>query len=484
MLIRRCAWRELRLFLNVMRKPFIWPLIGVSTLALIGLVFVQLYWIDSAIKLRRARFQQNVNAALIDVTKDLERMRRYERFGTDERLQDWMEKMQEQLSKQRKGGDTLPGLWRTNPLSPFGTKESKPGLMDSLLRVELKDRGIHADYRFGIFDRFGGALYLSEGADASTLRSDEGKDVFMVRLFPGDFFAPTRFLRIYFPDQRSYLIQTMWLMLGGSALLILIIILAFSYTIYTILRQKKLSEIKNDLIGNMTHEFKTPISTISLAAEALQDPDIGQSEKRKDYVRMIQDENKRLGVLVENVLRSAVLDRGELKMKWERLDLHQVVREAVHNIRMQVQQQGGSLEEELRATRTELKGDRIHLVNVIYNLLDNALKYSSEHPHIAVRTRDRSGAVELEVADSGIGIRKEEQKKIFDRLYRVPTGNVHNVKGTGLGLSYVKVIVDKHGGEVHVHSEPGKGTRFRILLPLAERNAGTGIRPEIPEASS
>lgn len=473
---------QLQLSLEVMRKLFIWLLVGISTLALIGLVFIQLYWIDSAIKLRRARFQQNVNAALVDVTKDLERMRRYERFSTDKRLQDWMEKMQEQLRVQRKGGDPLQDLWRNNPLSPFGTKESEPGLMDSLIRVELADRGIHADHRFGVFDRFGEALFLSEGAEASKLRSDEGKDVFMVRLFPGDFFAPTRFLRVYFPQQRGYLIQTMWFMLGGSAVLILVIILAFSYTIYTIFRQKKLSEIKNDLIGNMTHEFKTPISTISLASEALQDPDIGQSEKRKDYVRMIQDENKRLGVLVENVLRSAVLDRGELKMKWERIDLHQVVRDAVHNIQMQVEQQGGILEEDLQATRTEVQGDRVHLVNVLYNLLDNALKYSSEHPQIAVRTSDASERVQLEVADSGIGIRKEEQKKIFDRLYRVPTGNVHNVKGTGLGLSYVKVIVDKHGGKVSVHSEPGKGTRFRILLPLLAPNSPSKEVPEIAES--
>lgn len=461
--------------LKTMRKPLIWPLIGISTLALIGLIFVQLYWIDSAIKLRRARFQQNVNAALIGVTEKLEQMRRFDRFDPDERLRQWIQEMQEKFH--RRGQQTpMQQLMRSDPFSAF-QEEGQSKLLDSLIRMELMDRGIRADYSFGVFDRYGKALQLSEGAEADKLKEDEGKDVFMARLFPAEPFMPTQYLRIYFPDQRVYLIRTMWIMLLSSAVLMLIIILAFCYTIYTIFRQKKLSEIKNDLIGNMTHEFKTPISTISLACEALQDPDIGQSSKRKDYVRMIRDENKRLGVLVENVLRSAVLDRGELKMKWESLDLHRVIEDAVHNIRMQVEKQGGSLERDLGAERTQLKGDRIHLVNVIYNLLDNALKYSSGAPEISIRTRDGSGEVILEVADSGIGIRKEEQEKIFDRLYRVPTGNVHNVKGTGLGLSYVQVIVEKHGGRVRVQSEPGKGTRFRIMLPLS----GDGMETSLPE---
>ncbi|MFB6257315.1 MAG: sensor histidine kinase [Flavobacteriales bacterium] len=466
-----------------MRKPFIWPLIGISTLALVGLIFVQLYWIDSAIKLRRARFKQNVNAALIGVTEELERMRHMDRFRSDQRLREWMKEMRKNLRSQGRRGESLRQLLQADPFSVFEAKE-EPQLLDSLIRIKLKDRGIHAEHRYGIFDRFGQPLHISDNASAETLKADATKDVFMARLFPGDPFSSPQYLRIYFPDQRLYLIRTMWIMLLGSAVLILVLILTFSYTIYTIFKQKKLSRIKNDLIGNMTHEFKTPISTISLACEALQDPDIGQSNKRKDYVRMIRDENKRLGVLVENVLRSAVLDRGELKMKWEEVDLHRVIEDAVHNIRIQVEKQGGTLEEDLRANKTLLEGDRVHLVNVIYNLLDNALKYSSGHPQIAIRTRDTAEGVNLEVADSGIGIRKEEQRKIFDRLYRVPTGNVHNVKGTGLGLSYVKVIVDKHGGKIHVNSESGKGTVFRIVLPVVEDKQPDPLPPSNQEASS
>ncbi len=449
-----------------MRKPFIWPLIGISTLALVGLVFVQLYWIDSAIKLRRARFKQNVNAALIEVTEDLEQLRYSRGGGPNNRIQEWMEKMEEQFRSRTQRAPSISKLFDPDPFSAF-EKDGHPKVLDSLIREKLRERGIRAEYRFGIFDRFGETIHLDDGTSAEKLKEDEGKDLFMARLFPGDPFTPTQYLRIYFPDQRVYLIRTMWIMLLGSALLILVIILAFSYTIYTIFRQKKLSEIKNDLIGNMTHEFKTPISTISLACEALQDPDIGGGPKRDDYVRMIRDENKRLGVLVENVLRSAVLDRGELKMKWEELDLHRVIEDALHNIRMQIDKQGGSLEQRLDAEKALVQGDRVHLVNVIYNLLDNALKYSGPEPSIAIRTRNSGEGIVLEVADSGIGIRKEEQKKIFERLYRVPTGNVHNVKGTGLGLSYVKVIVDKHGGKVDVKSEPGKGTVFRVTLPLA-----------------
>jgi two-component system phosphate regulon sensor histidine kinase PhoR len=256
------------------------------------------------------------------------------------------------------------------------------------------------------------------------------------------------------------------MMLSISAILIIVIFAAFTYTINTIYKQKKLSQIKNDFINNMTHELKTPISTISLACEALNDPDMRKSEQSmRSFISMINEENKRLGVLVENVLRSAILDRGDMQLRLEPMNLHEVVKGVIRNIAIQVKKKGGSIQVELNATNPLVKGDPVHITNVVYNLIDNAIKYSLDKPEVIIRSRNVKKGVELSFTDNGIGITKENQKKIFDKLYRVSTGNIHNVKGFGLGLSYVKVVLDRHLGEVTVESELKKGSTFSIYIP-------------------
>jgi two-component system phosphate regulon sensor histidine kinase PhoR len=256
-------------------------------------------------------------------------------------------------------------------------------------------------------------------------------------------------------------------MLTLSGLLILVIIFSFYYTISTIFRQKKLSDVKNDFINNMTHEFKTPISTISLACEVLNDRSIAKTPERVDnYVKMIKDENSRLGLLVENILQTAILDKGEFRLKITPVDIHNVIEQAISNIQLAVSKKEGEILTHLDATQFTLQVDRVHMTNVIYNLIDNALKYSNEKPVITVSTKDTAAGIAISVQDNGIGISKENQKKIFEKLYRVPTGNVHNVKGFGLGLSYVKAIVEKHGGTVSVASELNKGSTFTIHLPM------------------
>ena len=336
--------------------------------------------------------------------------------------------------------------------------------MDSLLEVHLQEvGGIDAKYEFGLFDLFENPLLLSENTEDPEAILESG---FKIRLFPNDFSEPTRYLYVWFPHQESYLVKTLWPLLTSSAIFLLAIILAFAYSIRTIFRQKKISEIKNDFINNMTHELKTPISTISLAAEALSDPVMSRSKDRSNqYLGMIKDENKRLGVLVENVLRSAVLDRREMKLSHEEVDLHQVIDLAIKNIELQISQKGGSIDLEKNAERAIIMGDRIHLSNVVYNLLDNAIKYSKDTPKILVTTESDDFAVTIRVKDFGIGIKKDQQERIFDKLYRVPTGDVHDIKGFGLGLSYVKAIVEKHQGVVSVKSEFGKGSTFIIQLP-------------------
>lgn len=338
-----------------------------------------------------------------------------------------------------------------------------PSVLDSILHNELREKGILTKYKFGVTDQLGKLLYHSDslGEDAPLLHSK-----FKANLSPDNVFIKPRYLSVFFPNQKNYILRTMWLMLTSSAALVLILMFSFYYAISTIFKQKKLSEIKNDFISNMTHEFKTPISTISLACEVLNDASVGKSkEKIENYVKVIGEENKRLGLLVENILQTAILDKGEFKLKVQQVDVHEIIEQAINNIRLQVSKREGEVKVHLDAGSHIIRADKVHLTNVVYNLIDNALKYTDQKPLIEVSTESMPGGLLIAVKDNGIGISKENQKKIFDTLYRVNTGNVHNVKGFGLGLSYVKAVIEKHGGEVTVESDIGKGSVFRIYLP-------------------
>jgi two-component system phosphate regulon sensor histidine kinase PhoR len=335
--------------------------------------------------------------------------------------------------------------------------------LDSILQQQLKDKGIGAEYAYGIFDPFMNAFFVACGKDQveGVITSPH-----KVNLTPGNVFSQPKFLSIFFPNQNKYLLRTMWLLLTISTMFILVIIFSFSFTVSTIIKQKKVSEIKNDFINNMTHELKTPISTISLACQALGDPDIKSKKGIVDnYINVIADENKRLAMVVENVLRTAVMDKGELKLEIVDVNVNEVVDQVLQNMKIQLEQKGGSFITDLQATNTLVQADKIHFTNVVFNLVDNALKYTEKIPVIKVGTRDEAQGIVVFVEDNGIGISKENQKKIYEKLYRVPTGNIHNVKGFGLGLSYVKAIVDKHNGWIKVKSELNKGSRFEILIP-------------------
>ncbi len=340
------------------------------------------------------------------------------------------------------------------------------GHLDSLLHNCLEEiGGINAAYEFGVFNVFDQPIVVSNQSESELIAIIEHG--YKSRLFPNDLVQDPVYIRVWFPHQDTYLLKTLWPLLFSSTVFMLTVILAFSYTIRTILRQKKVSEIKNDFINNMTHELKTPISTISLACEALSDPIMSSSKVRVDhFVKMISDENKRLGVLVENVLRSAVLDRGEVALNRDKLDMHEIIRTAIHNIELQASQKGGVIRTALNAEMAVIKGDKIHLTNVIYNLLDNAIKYTSHNPEILVITRSSDSCITISVTDNGIGIKKDDQQRIFEKLFRVHTGDVHNIKGFGLGLSYVKIIVEKHHGTISVQSDLGKGSTFTIQLPF------------------
>ncbi|TND09549.1 MAG: histidine kinase [Bacteroidetes bacterium] len=336
-------------------------------------------------------------------------------------------------------------------------------LVDSLLKAELHNQGINAKYIHAIYDPAKPVTpkNFRESVWDSLLTSN-----YHINLTPENIFIQQQMLSVYFPNERGYILQTMWVMLLLSGLFVLFIIFAFYFTIVTILRQKKLSEIKNDFVSNMTHELKTPISTISLACEVLGDNSIDKTPERLNkYVRMIRDENKRLSVLVESVLQTAILEKGKFNLKPVTTDIHELITHAIGNIRLLVEKKEGTISVQLHAENPVIECDKTHVLNVIYNLLDNAIKYTPGKPEIRVETRNTGQGIEISVSDNGIGISKDNQKKIFDKLFRVPTGNVHDVKGFGLGLSYVKAIAEKHGGTVGVDSEPGKGSRFFVYLP-------------------
>jgi two-component system, OmpR family, phosphate regulon sensor histidine kinase PhoR len=357
----------------------------------------------------------------------------------------------------------IESLINENNNKPIEERIDK-NLLDSLLIIELRNQQINTPFEFGVISGTTEKLCIEKSGLYHNELLNKG---LVFNLFPGDIFSPPSYLLIYFPHEAEFIYSQIGYMLLLSGILIIIIIAIFVFNISTIIKQKKLSDIKNDFINNMTHEFKTPISTISLACEALSDQDIIQSATIRDnYVGIINEENKRLGKMAEKILQTAVLDTAQLKMKQEFVNIHQAIEDALKSMRIVFESRGGTIEQKLNANRCIVSGDKVHLTNVIYNLLDNANKYTPNKPNIIISTRTVNDNIEISISDNGIGISRSNQKKVFEKLYRVPTGNRHDVKGFGLGLSYVKVIVDIHGGNISVDSELKKGSTFKITLPL------------------
>ncbi|TKG92311.1 HAMP domain-containing histidine kinase [Puteibacter caeruleilacunae] len=337
-----------------------------------------------------------------------------------------------------------------------------PEQVEEVFRNQLTNRGIDLDFEFALVAN-NQVKYCNavEGPEALA------KDCYQVNLFPHDIIPKQNLLAVNFPGKGNFILSSIGWLLIVSLVFSLIVLVSFAFSVMFLLRQKKVSEMKSDFINNMTHEFKTPIATITVASDSLFNSKVtGDPDKIKYFAGMIRKENKRMNQQVEKILRIARFENKKPELNFEIVDLHEQIEKVATGFSLQVEEKKGTLTQKLDASNAKVMTDRTHIANVISNLLDNANKYSPEKPQIIIETTNTSHGVIMSVTDHGIGMSRSVQNKIFDKFYRETSGNIHNVKGFGLGLSYVKAIISANMGEIKVRSEVGKGSRFEIFLPF------------------
>lgn len=338
----------------------------------------------------------------------------------------------------------------------------KPQELDKKLKTELLQAGIESPHQYAIFSPDSANPVFR----SSNFVPGKQKNVFQTLLFPNDIIGKSDYIEISFPESSPEIILSMIVPLTASVIFTILIVVIFIYTVLVIIRQKKMDEIKSDFINNMTHEFKTPLATISLAGDAILNPEIIHSENRvREFIHIIKEENKRMGRHVEKILEAALIEKHELELNPILLNAHSLIDACVERFTLQALEKNAILVKEFHAQACQFLADETHFGNALSNLIDNALKYSGNQPRISLRTRNIKNNICIEIEDNGPGISKEAQNHIFDKFYRIPTGNIHNVKGFGLGLSYTKAIVERTRGEIKLQSQAGKGSVFTITVP-------------------
>lgn len=518
-----------------MSKKSIWILTIISSIALIGLITIQIYWVKEAADVKKKQFEQLVTKVMSQVVNKLEIMEATDvglSLLNDQFIEDkpaisseptdtsfqnisgsgyslgeefYLEPPGNDISISTKidhlgdtvifvTSDSLP-INITDPdnvrdiISREELNQKFKGInkivfvqnivekmvnfniriedrlsisgIDSLLKIECEDKGITLDYEFAVRDSEFKYVIQSESFNRNT-----NQNKFQTLLFPNDVLASPSLLMIYFPSASEYIHRSIGFITIYTIFLTVFIIVVFSITIYFIFRQKMVSEIKADFINNMTHELKTPISTISLASQMLKDISIVKdASMMKNISGIIDEESKRLGYQVEKVLQMSLFDKGKIEYKLTTVNINVVIQDVVNKLLIQLNKEKGSIITNLKAKSSNINVDKLHFTNVIFNLLDNAIKYCKEYPEITIETKDGKRGIIIDVIDQGIGMANDVQGKIFEKFYRVPTGNLHDVKGFGLGLSYVKKIIEEHSGSITVYSEINKGTHFQIILP-------------------
>lgn len=498
-------------------------LIGLMTVSLLGVSGIQAYWLRQSYLIKENQFDRDVGLVLNEVAQKVQRYEAKQFLNSSVQIQPFFSSIfrgdksawfsADSTSRTNKlmlsismGGDTVlkvansvgasassgspnssseKGSPSTIQLSPqrmiqrglqldrllrkmarheLQRRRDFPSLigpqqLDSLIRYELMQRGLSTPFEFAV------ATGQQIELQSPGWRKEHSQHA--AALFPNDIFSQ-QVLYLTFPDKENYLLRSLWIMLLASILITTGVGYAFFRTLNFSLRQKRISEIKTDFINNMSHEFKTPIATINLAIDAMSNPQvIAQPERIKHYSSMIRQENQRMNLQVESVLRMALMEKQELELRRKRVELEELVENCLQHVKLALENRNGHLKRFFNAGPTTLDVDANHLSNAFINLLDNALKYSPEAPHITVETERTEDYFILRVKDQGMGMSREEQKHIFERFYRVSQGDRHNIKGHGLGLSYAKGIIEAHGGQLSVESEKGRGSTFTVFLPFS-----------------
>ncbi len=511
-------------------RKYLWVLVLVILISMLGLITIQSYWIVNSYKIKEKSFNYQVNKALSDVIKELETQETIFKISNEAiRLADNKDSLIEQsintfddrVSKQNEdlksvasrssvvlsGG--LLGLDSNLIISDIQSSDKKEMSnsinisssdvksilknkvnnqtlfvekivnqlinynedivkrldkvdLQSMIDKSLKNHDIDINFEFAV--RSGGKRVC-----ATSDFLQQSSKIYTKKLFPNNLFHDEDYLEIYIPHRTATIVKSMIPIIAISLILTSLIIGIVFYIFFIILKQKKLSEIKNDFVNNLTHELKTPIATISLASQMLSDKDIQASEGNiTRYAGIIGEESKRLTKQVEKVLQIALIDKGNLKLKNKKIELNQFIEKIRQSFVLKVEDLGGEIDFNLSKEEIFISADELHLGNVITNLIDNAIKYKSDIPKIKIELGQTANQVFFSVTDNGIGISKVDQLRIFEKFYRVESGNIHNIKGFGLGLSYVKKIVDIYGGNIDVKSKVRQGTCFTVYLPKSD----------------
>lgn len=510
-----------------MKKSTIWLLTVLMALTVVGLLYIQIMYMESMIRMRDDQFSEgvkrslNVVASLLeqDETKyfleedvaEVESSSVYTQYGGAPHLggvkyaftthsgligdltlkadadkiyniqnepsnvANSYNSMREELKGQylyQKGliDDVIINIMNKAYDRPIEERVDSTSVRRYLAR-ELENNGLDLPFEFAVVNRSGHVFYASPGFTRQNKINSDENSVFVQSLFHSDPPSKKNYLKVYFPQKAKYVLSSVKFMIP-SFIFTFILLIVFLYTIILAFRQKKLTEMKNDFINNMTHEFKTPISSISLAAQMLNDQSVRKSPTMLQQIStVITDETKRLRFQVEKVLQMSMFDRQKATLKLQEIDANAAIFNIVNTFKLKVEKYGGSIAANLDAMDAIVTVDEMHFTNVIFNLLDNAVKYRSEERplKLTVSSRDLPDErLEISIADNGIGIRRDDLKKIFDKFYRVSTGNRHDVKGFGLGLAYVRKMVSELGGDIRVESEFNTGTKFIIILPLSK----------------
>lgn len=514
-----------------MKKQTIWILTVLMALTFIGLLCMQIFYMRNMVAMRNDQFTQGVKQSLFKVAMKLEQdeTRHYleddvnqiessttfaQYFGdpvpklngikytftTSTGLEadltitggiSQLTKLQDANSplveRYRNAGDAFrsqylhqKGMLDEVILNIISSASDRPvseradsSTVRNYLATELKSQGLNAPFEFSIVNNIGEVQYQT-GAYSDVMEVDNNDDspsMFVQVLFPNEYSGKPYYLKVFFPTKSDYIFSSISFMVPSFAFTFILLII-FVVTIIVAFRQKRLSEMKNDFINNMTHEFKTPISSISLAAQMLNDSAVRKSPAMLQQIStVINDETKRLRFQVEKVLQMSMFDRQHSTLKLTEADLNAIIFNIINTFKLKVEKYGGKIHANLDAEDAIATVDEFHFTNVIFNLLDNAVKYRKEDEplHLTVSSKDISDhRIRIEIVDNGIGIRKDDLKKIFEKFYRVSTGNLHDVKGFGLGLAYVKKMVTELGGSITAESEIGVGTKFIIILPLSK----------------